>query len=38
MNTAANIVALILVAIVWNQYRNGTLRQWIRAKFLNKTS
>ena len=34
----AGAMLLILAAVLWNQYRRGTLGQWIRAKFLNQTA
>lgn len=35
MNTAAGIVLVLLVLILWRNYRAGTLRDWFAAKFLN---
>lgn len=34
-NYLATVLVLFVLIVLFNQWRRGTLRQWIRAKFLN---
>lgn len=36
MNTVASIILILLLVVMFQQYVNGTLGQWMRAKFLNQ--
>ena len=35
MNTFAGLLLLVLVIVLFNQWRKGTLPQWFASKFLN---
>jgi hypothetical protein len=35
VNTLAGFVLLLLAVVLFNNFRAGTLGQWLRAKFLN---
>lgn len=36
MNTVAAALLTLLLLVVWDNYRDGTLGQWAKAKFLNQ--
>jgi len=35
VNTVAGLFLVLVLIVVWNNWRAGTLPQWLRAKFLN---
>lgn len=38
MNTVAGLILILLVIVAFNNFRAGTLGQWLRAKFFNQAA